>query len=31
MTVTHDRWAWEICEDGETWKKDFDLTYRRTS
>lgn len=21
--------AWEICEDGETWKKDFDLTYRR--
>jgi hypothetical protein len=23
--------AWEICEDGENWKKDFDLTYRRIS
>lgn len=22
---------WEICEDGETWEKDFDLTYRRLS
>jgi hypothetical protein len=21
--------AWEICEDGEHWEKDFDLTYRR--
>jgi hypothetical protein len=21
--------TWEICEEGETWKKDFDLTYRR--
>lgn len=20
---------WEICEDGENWEKDFDLTYRR--
>ena len=23
--------VWEICEDGETWRKDFDLTYRRIS
>jgi hypothetical protein len=23
--------TWEICEDGETWEKDFDLTYRRIS
>jgi hypothetical protein len=23
--------VWDISEDGETWKKDFDLTYRRTS
>lgn len=23
--------AWEICHDGETWEKDFDLTYRRIS
>jgi hypothetical protein len=21
--------AWEISDDGETWEKDFDLTYRR--
>jgi hypothetical protein len=21
--------AWEISNDGETWEKDFDLTYRR--
>lgn len=21
--------TWEICEDGETWKKDFDLTYTK--
>jgi hypothetical protein len=21
--------AWEICHDGSTWEKDFDLTYRR--
>ncbi|MFL5870678.1 MAG: hypothetical protein ACJ75R_06320 [Solirubrobacterales bacterium] len=21
--------AWEICEDGETWEHDFDLTYTR--
>jgi len=21
--------AWEICHDGETWEKDFDLTYAR--
>ena len=23
--------VWEIREDGETWEKDFDLTYRRRS
>jgi len=23
--------TWEICHDGETWEKDFDLTYRRMS
>jgi hypothetical protein len=23
--------AWEISNDGETWEKDFDLTYRRIS
>jgi hypothetical protein len=23
--------AWEISHDGETWEKDFDLTYRRIS
>jgi hypothetical protein len=23
--------AWEICHDGTTWEKDFDLTYRRIS
>jgi hypothetical protein len=23
--------AWEICDDGETWEKDFDITYRRRS
>lgn len=23
--------TWEICHDGETWEKDFDLTYRRIS
>jgi hypothetical protein len=23
------RGAWEICEDGTTWRKDFDLVYRR--
>jgi hypothetical protein len=22
--------AWEICHDGRTWEKDFDLVYRRT-
>jgi hypothetical protein len=21
--------AWEMCEDGATWRHDFDLTYRR--
>ncbi len=23
--------TWEICHDGKTWEKDFDLTYRRIS
>jgi Protein of unknown function (DUF1579) len=23
--------TWEICEDGVTWEKDFDLVYRRMS
>ena len=23
--------AWDICHDGETWEKDFDLTYHRVS
>ena len=23
--------AWEICEDGETWRHDFDLTYRKVA
>jgi hypothetical protein len=22
--------TWEICEDGETWEKDFDLTYTKS-
>jgi hypothetical protein len=23
--------AWEICDDGETWRHDFDLTYRKAT
>jgi hypothetical protein len=23
--------TWEICHDGTTWQRDFDLSYRRTS
>jgi len=23
--------AWEICHDGKTWEKDFDLTYRKVT
>jgi hypothetical protein len=22
--------AWEICHDGKTWERDFDMTYRKT-
>lgn len=21
--------AWEICEDGQTWRRDFELTYHK--
>lgn len=23
--------TWELCEDGETWRRDFDVVYRRVS
>ena len=23
--------AWEICEDGETWRHDFELTYNKVA